>query len=177
MTAKRHGNYLQELKSRSQKKREMNALQDLGARLVDLPRNELDALGLPDELVKAVLMARKLRDAKNDSYRRQLQYVGRLMREIDAGPVIAHFAGADAEHQEDVQVFRRLERWRDALLAGDESALAEIGQAYPGADLSGIRETANKARAEKELGRPPRSARQLFRYLRSLERAEEGEQE
>lgn len=176
MSAKRQGNYLQELKSRSQKKREMNALQDLGGRLVDLPQNELEALGLPDELVKAAVMARKLKSAKNDSYRRQVQYIGRLMREIDPEPLLAHFATGDAKHQEDTQAFQRLERWRDALLDGDDSALEEIRQAHPEADISGLRETANKARAERELGRPPKSARQLFRYLRSLEYADEDEQ-
>lgn len=176
MATKRHGNYLQELKSRSQKKREMNALQDLGERLVDLPQAEMESLGLDREIVQAAVMARKLRGAKNDSYRRQLQYIGRLMREIDAGPLIEHFASADAGHQEDVQAFRRLERWRDALLEGDESVLDEIRQTFPQADIPGIRETANKAISEKELNRPPKCARQLFRYLRSLEIESQDEQ-
>ncbi len=169
MTKKRHGNYLQELKSRSQKKREMNALQDLGERLVDLPPAVLESLGLDSEIVQAAIMARKLRDAKNDSYRRQLQFIGRLMRDIDPAPLLAHFAATDTGHQEEVQSFQRLERWRDALLEGDESVLDEIRQAFPQADIPGIRETANKAISEKEMGRPPKSSRLLFRYLRSLE--------
>jgi len=169
MAAKRHGNYLQELKSRSQKKRELNALQDVGQRLLDLSRSEMEAMGLPDELIEAALLARKLRSAKNDAYRRQVQYIGRLMREIDPSPILAHFAGVDASHQDEVQAFQRLEGWRDALLDGDESVLEDIRRSYPQADLSALRETANKARAERELGRPPKFSRQIFRYLRGLE--------
>ncbi|MFO7597836.1 MAG: ribosome biogenesis factor YjgA [Desulfocurvibacter africanus] len=176
MTTKRHGNYLQELKSRSQKKREMNALQDLGERLVDLPQAKLESLGLDSVIVQAAVMARKLRGAKNDSYRRQLQYIGRLMREIDTAPLQEHFATTDADQEGDIQIFKRLERWRDALLEGDESVLDEIRQAFPQADIPGLRETANKAISEKELNRPAKSARQIFRYLRSLENEAQDEQ-
>jgi ribosome-associated protein len=152
--------------SKTQRKKEMHALQALGAELVELPPAQLAALGLPEDLARAVLAAKRI--TSHEARRRQLQYIGRLMREVDAAPIRAelealtgHSAAAAAEH-------RRLERLREELLA-DDAALTGYVSRHAGADLQQLRTLIRNARREQKAGRPPRAYRELFRVLKTLE--------
>ena len=165
------------LPSRSQKKRRSNALQELGERLVGLSGAEWEELDLPLDLRAALTDAARLsaRGGKRggNAMRRQMQYVGKLMRGLDPEPIMAYFDVADRARAREGTAFHRLETWRDRLLTGDETALKEIAAVYGRVDITGLREMANQARAEAEQGRPPKSARRLFRYLRSLQEVAE----
>lgn len=168
------GNYLHELKSRSQKKRESSEVTTLGARLLTLSAGELRALGLSDELLDAVAELRRLGGGKRGgtAYQRQLRFVGRLLRDVELSAIEARLGALEAAKKGDDEAFQRLEAWRDALVAGGEAAartLTEISARFPGADTTALAETAHKAKAEMELGRPPKLSRQIFRYLRHLE--------
>jgi len=149
--------------SKTQRKREMHALQALGAALVELPLSQLEALPLPEELAAAVREARRI--ASHEAKRRHLQYIGRLMREIDAEPVRAALedlrgasGAARARH-------RRIEQWRDRLLA-DDGALTEFAREHAHADLQALRTLIRNARAEIAANRAPHAQRALFRALR-----------
>jgi ribosome-associated protein len=74
-----------ELTSKSRKKRDMHALQDLGVKLVELNEQQLETMQLPESLLAAVQDARRL--TKHEARRRQMQYIGRLMRDLDAAPI------------------------------------------------------------------------------------------
>jgi len=149
--------------SRSQKKREVEALQKLGAGLVDLPPVQLDALALPPPLLAAVREAQRI--TSHEARRRQIQYIGKVMRSVDPEPVRAALAavrGASAAARAQQQ---RLESWRERLI-GDDGALTEYADAHPGTDLQALRALIRNARREISENRPPRAQQELFRVLR-----------
>ena len=157
--------------SKSQKKRDSLALQDLGGELVDLSSAQLARIEMPDALRLAVREAQRI--TSNGAKRRQMQYIGRLMREADAGPIQAALdaikgvsAAAKAREQ-------RLERLR-ARLIENEQGLADITIAFPSADLQQLRQLRRNALKEQEPGKPPRAFREIFRVLRELDDAAAG---
>ena len=152
--------------SKSQIKRDMTALQDLGAQLVALSAERLARIDMPDALRDAVREAQRI--SKHEAKRRQLQYIGRLMRSADPAPIQAALdeingvsAAANARQH-------RLEQLRTRLLA-DEGVLGELAAAHPGIDLQHLRQLRRNALKEQELGKPPRAFRELFRVLRELQ--------
>jgi ribosome-associated protein len=156
----------QEPKSRTQLKREMEARQELGERLVDLPRAKLEKLDLPDELLEAIDLAQRL--TKRGALKRQRQYIGVLMRSLDAGPIERAMAAMDQGREQEARLQHRAEQCRDRLLAGDDGCLQELINEFPDIDIQHLRGLVRNAGRETEAGKPPRSARLLFRYLREL---------
>lgn len=154
--------------SKSQKKRDSLALQDLGGELVALSSAQLARVDMPDALRLAVREAQRINS--KGAKRRQMQYIGRLMREADPAPIQAALdaikgvsAAAKAREQ-------RLERLR-ARLIENEQGLADIAIAFASADLQQLRQLRRNALKEQELGKPPRAFREIFRVLRELDNA------
>lgn len=151
--------------SKTQRKREMLALQDLGELLVRLPEERLKQVDLPESLRDAVMEARRI--SKWGARRRQLQYIGRLMREADASAIRGQLERWDRAAAQDAARLRRIEQWRDRLLS-EEHALTEFLERFPHADAQHLRTLVRNARHEAAEEKPPRSARMLFRVLREL---------
>jgi ribosome-associated protein len=151
--------------SKTRRKREMLELQALGAALVTLPEAQLARMPLDAALLQAVLEAKRIKS--HEAKRRQLQYVGRLMREVDAEPIRAQLAAIDGGSAQAAAAHRRLETWRERLLEDDE-ALTAFAAEHPGAGLQEIRMLIRNARKEQQEGKPPRAYRELFRMLKSL---------
>ena len=154
-----------ELTSKTRKKKDMLALQDLGAQLVELNEQQLETMRLPESLLDAVQEARRL--TKHEARRRQMQYIGRLMRDIDAVPIrdrLDKWLGQGREHTAQLHT---LERWQEELLGGDP-ALARFLHEYPGTDSQKLRTLIRNARREQSAAMPPRSYRELFRVLREM---------
>ncbi len=149
--------------SRSQRKRDVEELQKLGAALVGLAPALLDAIALPEELAAAVREAQRIRS--HEARRRQLQYIGKLMRSVDPEPVRAALAALAGQSAAARARHRRLEDWR-ARLIDDDGALTEFAAGHPGADLQALRALIRNARKEIAENRPPRAQRELFRVLR-----------
>lgn len=149
--------------SKSELKRRMNDLQKLGESLVELPRDKLDRLSLPDNLRQAIEETRRI--SSNGGLRRQLQYIGRLMRSFDAEPVAEQMRQWQSRHNADNAFFHQLERWRDQLIA-DDANLGGFLQEYPSADSQQLRTLARNARKELAAGQAPKSSRALFRLIR-----------
>ncbi len=156
--------------SKSQKKRDMSALQDLGQALLELPAERLAKIDMPEALRIAFADARRF--TKHEARRRQLQYIGRLMRAIDPAPFQAAVDAATGSSAVENARFHRLERLRSALLDDEATALNEIAAAHPGADLQQLRQLRRNALKERELAKPPRAYREIFRVLRELEEAD-----
>ena len=154
-----------EIVSRTKKKQQVEELQKLGAALIALPAVTLDALGLPAELLAAVREAQRI--TSHEGKRRQMQYIGRLMREVDAEPIRERLAAIEGSSARATAGHRRLEAWRERLLAGDE-ALTEFVAAFPGADLQALRSLLRNARKEMKEGKPPRAYREVFRLLKEF---------
>jgi ribosome-associated protein len=155
-----------ERKSKSQVKREMLGLQSLGEDLVELSPDQIARIDMPEDLREAVLFAGKLK--RGEALRRQLQYIGSLMREIDPDPIHQAVENVKRGRRVDAQVFRTIEQWRDGLVGGDEVLFEEIMSRFAGADRQRLRQLVLHARKESELNKPPKSIRALFRYLRKL---------
>lgn len=152
--------------SKSAIKREMTELQALGEALVGLSSDQLKKIDLPDDLRDAVRDAKRF--TQHEARRRQLQFIGKLMRgiEVDAirealDAIKGVSAAANARQH-------ALERLRERFMA-DEKIIGEIADAHPGADLQHLRQLRRNALKEQELGKPPRAFRELFRVLRELE--------
>jgi ribosome-associated protein len=159
----------QEEISRSQRKRDVEALQEIGERLVTLNASQLGQLGLPDNLREAVKEAKRL--TANGAIRRQKQYIGKLMRNVDPEQIQAKFAEWDGKSREQAAKFHQLERWRDRLLA-DDKVISELVLAHPRADVQRLRTLIRNAHKEEAAARPPKSSRELFKELRLLMLAE-----
>lgn len=156
--------------SRSQKKRDSTALQVLGGKLAELPDSALKRLNLPPRLAEAIADYKKL--TGHEARRRQLQFIGALMRETDTSPLSRAVDDMQAGNRSQAREFHAVEGWRDALLAGDESHLEDMVALAPEEERaevrSRIRLLARNARAEAAKNKPPRSSRALFRLLREL---------
>ncbi|MEW6312714.1 MAG: ribosome biogenesis factor YjgA [Pseudomonadota bacterium] len=151
--------------SKSQRKREVEALQDLGTELTRLSVDQLRQIELPEDLRNAVLEAKRI--TKNGAIRRQMQYIGKLMRNVDPAPIQASLdAWRGVSHTHNAWL-HGLERWRERLLA-DEAALTELAQAHPGANLQRLRTLIRNARQERAAASPPKHFRELFQALREL---------
>jgi ribosome-associated protein len=149
--------------SKTRRKRQMHELQALGVELSRLPPGRLAALDLPEALVEAIETLRRLR--AHEAIRRQMQYIGRLMRQVDAEPIRARLAAWRNEAAWETALHHQVEAWRDALLA-DEAALSRLAASHPGIDVQALHTLIRNARREAREGKPPRSARALFRTLR-----------
>ena len=162
--ARYHSSGMQdEIASKTRRKRQMHELQALGAALVGLSAAHLQRLSLPQELAQAVSEARRI--DSHEARRRQVQYIGRLMRALDPGPIRAQLAAVQGGSAQERARHQRLEHWRARLLE-DDGALTEFARAHPAADLQQLRSLIRNARREQAGGRPPRAQRELFRVLR-----------
>jgi len=144
----------------------MHELQALGVALARLPESQLKAMKLGDGLLQAILEAKRI--TSHEAKRRQMQYIGRLMRDVDAAPIRAQLAEVEGHSAQANARHRRLETWRERLLADDE-ALTAFAAEHPGADLQLVRALIRNARKEAALGKPPRAQRELFRLLKDIE--------
>ena len=151
--------------SKTRRKQAMDALQAIGAELVALSDQQLAGITLPENLREAVIAARKM--GKNEARRRQLQYIGKLMRHIDPAPIRARLDGWRSASAGDRAQMHRIERWRERLL-DDPAALTEFVALHPAADTRQLRLLIRNTEQERAQGRPPRSYRALFRMIREL---------
>jgi len=151
--------------SKTQRKKEVAALQDLGAELVDLNVDQLAGITLPETLRDAIAAAQRI--TKFEARRRQLQYIGKLMRAVDPAPIRQQLDAWKAASQREAARLRNVERWRERLLA-EEPALQELIGAFPFADRKQLTTLIRNALRERAENRPPRSYRELFQVLRDL---------
>jgi ribosome-associated protein len=160
--------------SKSQRKRDMTALQNLGKELTELPTARLKKMPIPGELLEAILEWHRI--PKHEAQRRQLQYIGRIMRGLDPAPLKEALDAIKGVSAAEKARMDRLERLRVRLLE-NEQVLSEIAEAHPGADLQHLRQLRRNALKEAELQKPPRAFREIFRVLRDLQESEISEQE
>jgi len=151
--------------SKSQRKRDMHALQDLGERLVEMPVSRFEKLELPEEFVDAVALARKI--TAHEGRRRQMQYIGKLMRRVDVDMIRAALDMDDAQHRRETAVMHAAERWREALVETPDR-LAEFHERHPAAVRRGLHAMIRAARAETAKQQHGRHYRDLYRELRDI---------
>lgn len=152
--------------SRSRLKRAAEALQQLGEELLALSDAQLAQLPLPEKLREAVALARRIR--QRSGLRRQRQYIGRLMRDLDPDPIRAALVRLRAADRISRARFQAAERWRSRLLAEGEAGLAEFLARYPAAERAQLHRLVQAASEEALSGSASGHGRALFRYLHAL---------
>ncbi|MDD5241362.1 MAG: ribosome biogenesis factor YjgA [Sulfuricella sp.] len=149
--------------SKTQRKQEMHALQGIGEQLVELNKARLAQLNLPETLLDAVLEAKRL--TKHEAIRRQMQYLGKLMRTVDAEPIQAKLDEWNNVTRAHSAKFHQIEHWRDRLLS-NEHALSELLAEHPRIDIQQVRTLIRNAQKEAAANKPPKNSRVLFKLLR-----------
>ena len=158
-------NSQQDEKSRSQVKREFRELKDLGIQLAGLSKGQLRAIPLSEGTRDALLAAKGM---TRTALQRQYRHLSSLLVEEDVAAIRAALSGELQPHAEEIAALHEAEDWRDKLLSADEGQLTAFVERYLGCDRTHLRQLVRNAKKERDLDKPPRSARQLFRYLRQL---------
>ena len=154
--------------SKSALKRRMLALQQLGETLVGLSEKQLGKVPIADDrLLQVIREARAMRS--HGARRRHLQLIGKLMRDIDAGPIENALREMDRQRQGNADAFHRLEQLRDEVLAAGVAGTELVAGRWPGADRQQLRQLILQYQRDNERGKPPTASRKLFRYLRELQ--------
>ena len=156
----------EEIISKSQRKRDATAAQDLGKNILALSQDAQDSMPLPDTLEKALNDARRIK--KNSALKRQLQYIGKLMRTIDIEPIQAEYIKLTNHYDKDIKKLHHLEKWRDRLLTEGDKALEDLIHEKPNADRQHLRQLVRQSAKESKLKKPPKSAREIFKYIKEL---------
>ncbi|MFT5691910.1 MAG: ribosome-associated protein [Oceanicoccus sp.] len=151
-------------------KKEMLELQNLGEALVKLSKGELAAIPISDEtLAEAIQIARKIKH--REGLRRQMQYIGKLMRKTDLSEINSAYEQLQDGRKKETKAFHQLEEWRDQLVEKGAPAVEDVMLKFPDADRQHLRQLISRAAKERDLKKPPACARKLFRYLRELSEA------
>jgi ribosome-associated protein len=150
--------------SKSQKKRDMTALQDVGAELAALSVDSIKKFNLPEDLLGALLDYKKIQKSKFGAQKRQMQYIGRLMRDIESAPIIARLTEMKAPGKQTNALHHLAERWRERLLS-DASALDAFINEFPDTDREALLRDIDGARDERAKGKPPKHFRMLYQSL------------
>ncbi|MET1079210.1 MAG: ribosome biogenesis factor YjgA [Pseudomonas sp.] len=161
-----------EEKSKTQVKRELHALVDLGERLTTLKPDLLARLPLTDALRSALADAPK--HTANIARKRHIQFIGKLMRDQNVEEILALIDQLDASTRQYNERFHALEHWRDRLLLGSDEVLDAFVADYPEADRQHLRQLIRQAQHENAHNKPPATTRKIFKYIRELDETKRG---
>ena len=153
--------------SKSQRKRDMDELKKLGMELLEFSDDALRQLQMPETLLEAIRTGKRI--TSNNARKRQMQYIGKLLKDTDAAPLQEAVDARNHQHATHTREFHQLEELRDKLVLEGDSALPAVLALFPRTDRQHLRKLVRQARKEQETRQPPRASRLLFRYLRELQ--------
>lgn len=151
--------------SKTKIKKQMHDLQDLGKELTELSVDQQRSLELPENLMEALTEYRRIH--KFGAQKRQLQYIGKLMRDVETAPIVAKLDAWKGVSRQHTAWLHQVERLRDRLLE-DPETLTKLLADYPQTDAQHLRALIRNALKEKETGKPPKAYREIFQVLREL---------
>ena len=153
--------------SKSQRKRDSHELQSIGVELLSLGVDTLKQFDLPEELLTAVLEAKRIPVSKHTALKRQRQYIGRLMRDIDPAPIVEKLSALKGTSAKQNAMMHLAEQWRDKLIL-EAGALDALIRDFPTAPSGRILELTGKVREERAAKKPPKHFRELYKVLHAL---------
>lgn len=151
--------------SKSEIKRDAEHLKKLGESLMALNPTNLAKIPLDDNLREAIELAQKL---KMEARRRQIQYVGKLLRNVDPEPIQEALDKVENRHNQQLALLQKLELTRDQLLENGDNTLNALLEEYPALDRQHLRNLVRMAQKEREANKPPKNYREIFQYLKSV---------
>jgi ribosome-associated protein len=152
--------------SKSQRKRDCDALQKISDRLLKLKPEELALIDLPAELEDALHEAHRIRS--NSALKRQRQYLGKIMRTCDSDNIENQLNSIIHRNDTNTAQFKKIEKWRDRLIENDKEVLGEIIREHPDVDRQHVHNLVRQASKEASADKPPAASRKLFKYLREI---------
>lgn len=156
--------------SKTEMKHDMDVLQKLGEELVELKPAVLEKFPIPDDLASAIKDAQRF---KQEAKRRQLQYIGRLMRTIDPEPIQAALDKYRNKHAQSTAELHKLEQLRDDIVEKGDDVINQVLEKYPQADRQQLRQLYLQANKEKKNNKPPKAYREIFQVLKQLYESED----
>lgn len=151
-----------EFKSKSEVKRELLELKELGRELIALPVKDLNKLNLTERLMEAVLKAQPM---THGALKREIGRVGKIMVDEDYEQIQENLKKIKQAHNGEVKQFHQLEQWRDELIAGDKEVMNVLVSTFENLDIQYVRQLIRNAQKEVKQEKTPKSARLLFKYL------------
>ena len=155
-----------EVKSRTQAKNEDRALQRLGEQLVGLSSAHIERIDIPNEIREAIGLARQT--TAHAARNRQIKYIGGLLRGIELTSVRNALEDIRQGDYGKALAFKQIEKWRDALKAGDSALIDDILACCPDAERQRLTQLARNAKKEFEAQKGVTASRLLFRYLKEV---------
>ncbi len=152
--------------SKTQRKKECDAMQEIGERMIQLNHEELSQIEMDDELRRAVEEAQRMKS--HGALKRQRQYIGKLIRGLDAETLSTQLDKVLHKHDIYNAEFKRLEKWRDTLLEEGDQGINDFVEHYPLTDRHHLRQLVRNAHREKKANKPPTAYRQIFKYIREI---------
>lgn len=152
--------------SKSQLKRDMIDLQKIGETLVNLSDHELAKIPLPESLFEAIKFAQSLKS--HESIRRQLQYIGKLMREVDQEQIKTALKNLKMNAEANTRQFHQIEQWREQLITVGDDALKQFIETYPNTDTQHLRQLIRNAKHDRSNNKNTGSEKKLFQYIREI---------
>ncbi|MFC0268297.1 ribosome biogenesis factor YjgA [Kushneria aurantia] len=145
-------------------KHQAEALRELGEAIIALPEAQRARLPLSDDMLTAIDESHRI--TAREAQRRHLHYVGKVMRHEDVDAIRAEMEAMAREKRQRELRFHQFEQWRDRLIEGEGDVITEFVALYPNVDRQALGQLVRNARAERDAGKPPVSARKLFRLIR-----------
>jgi len=152
--------------SKSQKKRDCDALQRISDKLLKLKPDELALIDLPADLKDALNEAHRIHS--NSALKRQRQYLGKIIRSCDSEKIEKQLNTVIHRNDTNTAQFKKIESWRDRLIDNDRQVLGEITQQHPALDRQHVHNLVRQAAKEESANKPPAASRKLFKYLREI---------
>lgn len=151
--------------SKTELKRISEQLQKMGEEIVGLSDAHLATIPMDEELAEAIAIARKI-SRKKDGFRRQLQFIGKLMRFRDTQAIEAALAKLKNQHQAHNAAFHAMEKARDAIIAQGDAAIQPLLEEFGTMERQKLRQFHRQIKKEREKNAPPKAFRELFQYLK-----------
>jgi len=159
----------EEFESRTQIKQAAQAVTDLGQQIANMTDTEIKKMQLPQKFTDAIFLLKSM--DKGPALKRQKLFIGKMLRQDE--PLIVEIKEKLAIQETKIKQqnahFHKLEQWRDRMIVEGDSVLNEFIEHYPQADRQSLRQWIRNAKKEASQDKPPKSAREMFKYLRSLE--------
>lgn len=150
--------------NKTQLKREMKILHDLGRELVELTQNKFDQVTLSERMYDAIISAKKMKKA---ALQRQLRFISSIMEEEDVETIQRELKQLALPQQKETEELHQLENWRDQLIDGDNDLIEQLVTEV-NADRQKMRQLIRNTNKEAQQNKPPKSYRLLFQYLKEL---------
>ena len=151
--------------SKTELKKDSKKIQQFGRKISELTINNIEEFKFPLNIYEAVIGLKNLKS--NSAKKRQVQYLGKLLREFDLTHAFLVMKQLEVSSQKEIQRNHIVEGWRDKLLSNNDS-ITEFVDEYPKIDRQSLRQTISNAQKEKKDNKNPKYSRQLFKLIKDI---------